>query len=81
MTKALQPGDEIRCPHCRGWHPVKHLHTEGTDYTVKMLYFECRAGHYYAGQLGTVSRHQTRWSYAQPNAAIAPRVRGHAEES
>ena len=60
MTKPLEPGDELHCPHCRRWHPVKHLHTEGTDYTVRMLYFECREGAYCAGQLGTESRHQTR---------------------
>jgi hypothetical protein len=22
MAEALQPGDELRCPHCRHWHPV-----------------------------------------------------------
>ena len=58
--KPLDPGDELPCPHCRRWHSVKLLHKQGTDYTVRMLYFECRSGQYYAGQLGTASRHQTR---------------------
>ncbi len=60
MTVPLQSADELRCPHCRRWHPVTLRHTDGTDYTRAMLYWTCRGRSYYAGQLGTVSRHQTR---------------------
>ena len=31
-----------------------------SHYTKRMLYFTCRQGHYYAGQLGAPSRHDTR---------------------
>ena len=34
---------------------------EGMDYTRPMLYWwECRGLQYYAGQIGTASRHETR---------------------
>ena len=66
VTKPLESGDEIRCPQCRRWHPVHQRHTEGTPYTLRMLYFECRASQYYAGQVGCASRHETR---ASPLAA------------
>ena len=56
----IQPGDEIYCPHCRRWHPLIQRHTTGTAYTIAMLYFECRRGLFYAGQLGTPARHPTR---------------------
>lgn len=56
----LEPGDELKCPHCRHWHPVTGWHREGTPYTLQMLYFTCSKGMYYAGQRGHVSRHQTR---------------------
>jgi len=36
-------GDEIHCPHCRRWHRVYRPHNEGTDATLNMLYFDCRA--------------------------------------
>ena len=58
----LQIGSLVLCPHCRGWHPVTLGHTEGTPYTLAMMYFVCRGGWYYAGQLGLVSRHLTRES-------------------
>ena len=58
----LEPGDELRCPHCRRWHPVIAPHTEGTLYTLDMLYWECAKGVYFAGSRGTVSRHTTRRS-------------------
>jgi len=32
----------------------------GTDYTLKMLYFDCSGQWYYAGQDGLPSRHETR---------------------
>ena len=56
----LQIGSLVLCPHCRKWHPVVKGHTEGTEYTQRMLYFACRGGRYYAGQVGQESRHQTR---------------------
>lgn len=60
MDAPLQPGDELRCPHCPQWHVVITQHATGTEYTRRMLYFACRQGHYYAGQIGTPSRHPTR---------------------
>lgn len=56
----LHPGDELHRPHCRRWHVVSATHTEGTDYTRRMLFWECRGQRYYAGNLGTTSRHETR---------------------
>lgn len=44
MGELLEPGDEISCPQCGRWHGIAHWHTVGTDYTVRMLYFECRGG-------------------------------------
>ncbi len=60
----------MRCPHCQRWHAVIAGHTEGTDYTVRMRYFECRGLRYYAGQQGQVSRHPIR-----PGAASRPLLR------
>ena len=34
----LEEGDEHLCSH-RRWHPVTALHTQGTNYTLQMLYF------------------------------------------
>lgn len=59
-TVRLDVDAKVRCPHCHRWHPVIAGHTEGTDYTVRMRYFECRGLRYYAGQQGQVSRHPTR---------------------
>lgn len=56
----LEEGDELLCPHCRRWHPVTAQHTEGTNYTLQMLYWRCVKGMYYAGQRGLKSRHPTR---------------------
>jgi hypothetical protein len=56
----LRVGDLVRCPHCRRWHPAVQGHTEGTDYTQRMLYVECKGWRYYAGQDGLPSRHETR---------------------
>ena len=56
----LQPGVDIRCPHCRDWHAVEPRHESGTAYTTAMLYFSCRGSTYYAGQRGHPSRHETR---------------------
>ena len=55
----LEPGDELRCPHCRRWHPVTTWHTEGTPYTQQMLYWKCAKGMYFAGTRGHISRHET----------------------
>ena len=53
-------GYELRCPHCRRWHPVVKKYENGTDYTTQMLMWECRGGFYYAGQIGGESRFPTR---------------------
>ena len=58
----LQPGVDIRCPHCRDWHAVEPRHESGTAYTAAMLYFSCRGNTYYAGQRGHPSRHESRCS-------------------
>lgn len=55
----LNVGSMVLCPHCRRSHPVMKGHSEGTPYTQAMLYFMCRGGRYYAGQLGQTSRHRT----------------------
>ena len=47
-------------PHCRRWHPVTAKHAEGTEYTVRMLYWDCQGASYYAGQIGGMSRYPTR---------------------
>ena len=60
MQEKLRPGFVVRCPHCRKWHPVVKWHTEGTAYTLRMLYFACRDKRYYAGQQDLDSRHETK---------------------
>jgi hypothetical protein len=60
MDTPLAPGHEVRCPHCGRWHPIVAKHATGTDYTVRMLYWECRGGYYYAGQIGHTARFPTR---------------------
>jgi len=62
----LHPGDELHCPHCRRWHPVGATNKEGTEYTRLMLFWECRGDRFYAGQIGTSSRHETRRSQCAP---------------
>jgi hypothetical protein len=59
---AIQPGDELRCPHCRKWPPLVERPCLGeTDYSAKMLFFECSKGFYYGGQIGeSGSRFETR---------------------
>lgn len=59
-SELLDVGSLVLCPHCRRWHPVILGHTEGTPYTQAMLYFVCREGRYYAGQLRQMSRHPMR---------------------
>jgi hypothetical protein len=58
--KDLQPNDELRCPHCRRWHPLIQKHTSGTDARIRMLYFQCRGLDYFGGFVGAGSRHETR---------------------
>jgi len=60
MTSPLEPGHELHCPHCRRWHPVYKPHTEGTEATVTMAYFDCRGLRYFAGFIGSPSRYETR---------------------
>ena len=36
-TVRLDVGAEVRCPHCHRWHPVIAGHTEGTDYTLRII--------------------------------------------
>lgn len=56
----LSPGSEILCPHCKKWHPVFQTNSTGTSYTVEMLFFTCKRGNYYAGQLGQTTRFPVR---------------------
>jgi hypothetical protein len=56
----LQIGTLLRCPHCRAWHSVKAKHSEGTEYTLRMLYWDCRDASYYAGQIGGTARFPTK---------------------
>ena len=56
----LHVGELVKCPRCRRWHPAIRWHTEGTHYTVNMLYVVCRGQRYYAGQDGLPSRHEAR---------------------
>jgi hypothetical protein len=58
--RALQQGDELRCPHCRRWHPVTLRYDAGTPYSQAMMFWGCGGLEYYAGQLHTRSRHETR---------------------
>ncbi len=64
MAEPLSADDELHCPHCRAWHPVIQRHAQGTEYTRRMLYWQCRGRDFYAGQVGLSSRHETR--RAQP---------------
>jgi hypothetical protein len=45
----MQPGDELRCPHCHRWHKLIQRQTEGTEYIKQMLYFQCGGQVYYGG--------------------------------
>jgi hypothetical protein len=61
-TQGLRPGDELQCPHCRRWHTLTLTRSTvtSTPYADDMLFFECRHGRYYAGQVGGSSRFETR---------------------
>ena len=59
--RRLEPGDELRCPHCRRWHPLSQRQTEGTATGADMLYFKCRGLAYFGGFIGQDGgRHETR---------------------
>ena len=60
MNHPLKVRDLLRCPHCRRWHPVVKWHSEGTAYTLRMLYFDCHGNRYYVGQENLESRHETK---------------------
>ena len=60
MNHPLKVNDRIRCPQCRRWHVLVKWHTEGTPYTLQMLYFRCEGQMFYAGQEGLPSRHDVR---------------------
>jgi hypothetical protein len=61
----LTPDSQLHCPHCRAWHPVITIHTEGTAYTIAMRYWLCRGQRFYAGQDGGTSRHVLRSRYGR----------------
>jgi len=63
MDRSLAPGDELRCPHCYNWHALIQKHAEGTDATVRILYFECRGLPYFGGFVRARSRHETRTAF------------------
>jgi hypothetical protein len=67
----LQPGSEIRCPHCHVWHPVIERNEEGTEYTRAMMYWKCRGRDFYAGQVGSFSRHPTRQALMRQDTGAA----------
>lgn len=61
----LRVGDELRCPHCGAWHPLYQPFADHTTAARDFLYFRCRGGEYFGGQLGLPSRRvQTRQSPA-----------------
>lgn len=55
----LQPGSQLRFPHCRRWHDVIAVHKEGTAYAVAMRYWECGGQKSYAELAG---RGRCSWS-------------------
>ena len=58
----LAPGDLLHCPHCHGWHPLalNISDVRSTDYSDAMLFFKCKDGSYYAGQVGGTSGFETK---------------------
>ena len=47
----LQHGSPVRCPRCRRYHPAIKPYSEGTDYSLAMLFVVCGDGlRYYVGQ-------------------------------
>jgi hypothetical protein len=61
-TITLQPGVEVRCPHCHRWHAVDQRIGSGvhTEYAQAMLYVVCGGSLFYVGNVGTPSRHPAR---------------------
>jgi hypothetical protein len=92
MERGLDTDDELHCPHCAQWHPVK---TRGGDgghpYVQTMLYFECRGKTYFAGTIGSEARYavrpptrtESRWfmSFSRRWTAKATIVSTHATPS
>ena len=65
MPQPLSSGQQLRCPHCARWHVITgYPGSEGTAYTLDMLFFDCREGRYYAGQVGGTSRFPVRQAIA-----------------
>lgn len=64
-SRHIQSGDELRCPHCRKWHPLIQRRATGTHVTVRMLYFVCEESLYFGGFVGAGSRHETRKAGAE----------------
>jgi hypothetical protein len=61
MESSSNPGDDIHCPHCAQWHPLKTRGGEDAHpYVQKMLYFECGRGTYFAGTTGAEARFPVR---------------------
>jgi hypothetical protein len=56
----LHPGDLLRCPHCRYWHPLTRDPTAHHEHVRAMLFFECGKGRYFAGTIGGGSRYATK---------------------
>lgn len=63
----LQPGDEVKCPHCHEWHRVdftKNREAIRVESVRQMLYFFCgkarTPGIYYAGAQGTEGKLERR---------------------
>ena len=77
IDRVLALGDELRCPHCRLRHVVYRPHTEGTDATLTMRYFDCRRLRYFAGFVGAPSRHPTERRGRGSLRDIDPAVAAH----
>jgi len=58
----LQPGAEVRCPRCHRWHVAEQRKIDSTAYADAMLFVVCGGSLYYAGNIGTPSRHPVRSS-------------------
>ena len=40
--RRLEPGSQVRCPHCGGFHPAIKPYDVGTPYTQQMLFVMSR---------------------------------------
>lgn len=72
MPQPLEPGDELRCPHCQRWRAVYSHGTQGTEETMRMLYFVCQGLDYFAGTRGFPIRHPTRRGQSVSRSVIRP---------